>query len=178
MSKNVKKAALGYVVVGIALLVIIIAVSFDGVKGDTPQVRGGAPEPTFTDRDGTVYVAAFLKNMTESSITVDVIEFITSDNEDRVKALNLTEGDMPDGYYIYNPDQKTTTWELNSQTIYAFIDWNGNFTGSDYPKKYTATDIQEFQQYISTYENSTPKMPFFFQVEDGIVKIVFEKFIA
>ena len=71
-----------------------------------------------------------------------------------------------------------TTWKLDSQTIYNFIDWNGIFTASDYPKEYTTLDMQEFQQYISTYEDSTPGMPFFFQVEDGIVKLVFEKFIA
>lgn len=53
----------------------------------------------------------------------------------RVKALNLTQGDMPDGYYIYNPEQEMTTWKLDSQTVYNFIDWNGIYTGSDYPKE-------------------------------------------
>ncbi len=178
MRKNVKKIEAGCVAVGSTLLVIIIAALFNAAKGDTLQVSDRVPESTFIDQDGTVYVAAFLKGMTENSVTVDVIEFITSDNEDRVRALNLNEGDMPDGYYIYNPDQDMTTWKLDSQTIYNFIDWNGIFTASDYPKEYTTLDMQEFQQYISTYEDSTPGMPFFFQVEDGIVKLVFEKFIA
>ena len=37
-----------------------------------------------------------------------------------------------------------TTWMLDRQTIYNFIDWNGIFTASDDPKEYTTLDIQEF----------------------------------
>lgn len=59
-----------------------------------------------------------------------------------------------------------------------FIDWNGDFTGSDYPKEYTTTDAAEFQKYIGTYEDSQPGMPLFFQIEDGTVKIILEKQIA
>lgn len=38
--------------------------------------------------------------MTENNLMVDVIEFITDDNEEKIRELNLTEDDMPDGYYI------------------------------------------------------------------------------
>lgn len=82
---------------------------------------------------------------------------------------------MPDGYYIYNPDKKNVVWELNMQTVYTFIDWNGDFTGSKYPKEYTATDIQEFKKYIETYDNAAPGMPFFFEVEEGVVSLILEK---
>ena len=89
MRKNVKKIEAGCVAVGSTLLVIIIAALFNAAKGDTLQVSDRVPESTFIDQDGTVYVAAFLKGMTENSVTVDVIEFITSDNEDRVRELKL-----------------------------------------------------------------------------------------
>ena len=139
---------------------------------------GGVSEPTFTDQYGTVYVVAFLKDMTENSITVDVIEYVTSDNAERVNELGLTERDMPDGYYLYNPEQETVIWELNEQTVYSFIDWYGDFTGSDYLKEYTTTDVEEFHRYIETYDDAAPGMPFFFLVEDGVVKMVLEKFFA
>ena len=139
---------------------------------------GGVSEPTFTDQDGTVYVAAFLKNMTENNITVDVIEFVTSDNAERVNELGLTERDMPDGYYIYNPEQETVIWELNEQTVYTFIDWYGDFTGPDDSKVYTTMNTEEFHRYIETYDDAAPGMPFFFQVEDGVVKMVLEKWFA
>ena len=178
MSKYIKKVLIGCAAVSIALVAIIIAVSFNAVKSNAKQISGRVSEPTFTDQDGTVYVAAFLKDTTENSITVDVIEFVTSDNAERVNELELTEEDMPDGYYIYNPDQETIIWELNGQTVYTFIDWNGGFTGSDYPEEYTTTDAEEFHRYIETYDDAEPGMPFFFQVEDGVVKMVLEKFFA
>lgn len=177
MSKNAKKL-IGCVVVGIALLTVIFVVSFNAVKENTMKVSGSVSEPTYTDQDGRVYVAAFLKNIAENSVTVDVIEFVTSNNEERVKALSLTEEDMPDGYYIYNPEQETDTWKLSGETVYIFIDWDGDFTHSDYPEEYTTTDIQEFQRYIETYEDATPGMPFFFQLENGTVKLILEKPIA
>ena len=178
MSKNIKKTLIGCAAVSIALVAAIIAVSFNAVKSNAKQISGEGAEATYTDQDGTVYVAAFLKDMTENNITVDVIEFVTSDNAERVNALGLTEEDMPDGYYIYNPKQETVMWELNEQTVYTFIDWNGDFTGSDYPEEYITMDTEEFHRYIETYDDAAPGMPFFFQVEDGVVKMVMEKFFA
>ena len=36
--------------------------------------------------------------------------------------------------------------------------------------------IEEWQQkYIETYENATPGMPFFFQIEDDVIRLVLEK---
>ena len=79
---------------------------------------------------------------------------------------------------LLTQSEETVTWKLDGQTIYTFIDWNGDFTGSDYPEEYTTTDAAEFQKYIGTYEDSQPGMPFFFQIEDGTVKIILEKQIA
>lgn len=177
MRKNVNKKTGIYILAGIILLVVIIAISVIAV---TKKVTNSneVSNPMFTDEDDKVYVAAFLKEMTESNITVDVIEFITDVDMDRINELNLTEEDMPDGYYIYNPSEKTFVWELNMQTVYTFIDWNGDFTGSKYPEEYTTTDVKEFKKYIESYDNAAPRMPFFFQVENGVVRIVLEKMIA
>ena len=49
-----------------------------------------------------------------------MIEFITDDNEEKIRELNLTEDDMPDGYYIYNPDTETIVWKLDAQTVIYF----------------------------------------------------------
>ena len=66
-------------------------------------------------------------------------------------------------------------WKLDAQTVYTFIDWNGDFSDSEYPEEYTTTDVQEFKKYIETYENATPGMPFFFQIEDDVIRLVLEK---
>lgn len=174
MSKNVNKKIGIYILAGIILLVIIIAISVIATGKKVPQ-SGEVSNPTFTDEDGKVYVAAFLKEMTENNLMVDVIEFITDDNEEKIRELNLTEDDMPDGYYIYNPDTETIVWKLDAQTVYTFIDWSGDFSDSEYPEEYTTTDVQEFKKYIETYENATPGMPFFFQIEDDVIRLVLEK---
>ena len=177
MGKIINKKTGIYILAGIILIAIIIAITVITIGKKNPQ-SSEVSNPTFADEDGKVYVAAFLKGMTESTITVDVVEFITDDNEEKVKKLNLMEDDMTDGYYIYNPDEKTVVWELDKQTVYTFIDWNGDFTGSEYPEEYTTAQVQEFIKYIETYDNAAPGMPFFFQVEDGVVRFVLEKVIA
>ncbi|MCM1262907.1 MAG: hypothetical protein NC313_09310 [Butyrivibrio sp.] len=179
MSRNEKRRMGIYVLIGI-VLIAVVAVLLVSVfnKRASKNVQAQAASPSYTDENGEEYIAAFLKGMTDSTITVDVAEFITDGNTERVKELNLTEEDMPDGYYIYNPDEETVAWKLDGQTVYTFIDWNGDFTGSDYPEEYTTTDAAEFQKYIGTYEDSQPGMPFFFQIEDGVVKIILEKQIA
>ena len=179
MSRNEKRRMGIYVVTGIVLVAVVAVLSVAVLKKrDSKNAQAQAANPSYMDENGGEYIAAFLKDMTDSTITVDIAEFITDDNTERIKELNLLEEDMPDGYYIYNPDEETVTWKLDEQTIYTFIDWNGDFTGSDYPKEYTTTDAAEFQKYIGTYEDSQPGMPFFFQIEDGMVKVILEKQIA
>lgn len=117
-----------YVLVETVLLIFIIVMTLTAI-GNKISYSSETSVPTFTDEDGKIYVVAFLKGMTESNITVDTIEFITDVDSDRFNELNLTQDDMPDGYYIYNPDEKTVVWELDLQTVYTFIDWNGDFTG-------------------------------------------------
>lgn len=180
MSKNVRKKAGICVLAGIILIMVIMAIFMAAARKKNFQ-RGEVSNPTFptfADEDGKVYVAAFFREMTESTITVDVIEFITRTDVERIKELNLTEKDMPDGYYLYNPDTENVVWDLDAQTVYTFIDWNGDFTGSEYPEEYTTTDVQEFQKYIETYNDAAPGMPFFFQVENGVVRLVLEKPMA
>ncbi len=119
--------------------------------------------------------AAFVKNVSTDSIMVDIVEYIDSTDTERIKELKLTEADMPDGYYLFNSDEEVTTWKCNAETVYTFIDWNGDFTGAEFPEEYTTTDIEEFEKYIKTYDNGEPKMPFFFTVENGYIKQIIEK---
>ncbi len=119
--------------------------------------------------------AAFVKNVSTDSIMVDIVEYIDDTDAERIKELKLTEADMPDGYYLFNSDEEVTTWKCNAETVYTFIDWNGDFTGEEFPEEYTTTDIEEFEKYIKTYDNGEPKMPFFFTVENGYIKQIIEK---
>lgn len=131
------------------------------------------------------YTAAFIKDILEDRIVVDIVEFVTDDDVARkkelIEELNLTEGndlidgDFLDGYYINNPDNDTVEWMLSNETIYKFVDWECKYTKLDYPDYYSTTDSKIFKEYIGTYDNSEPGMPFFFEVENGVIKSIVEQ---
>lgn len=142
------------------------------------MLAGGLAYFRMTAHDNTKSgdnIAAFVKNVSSDSITVDITEYITDADAERIEELNLTEDDMLDGYYFYNADEEVTIWKCNEETVYTFIDWNGDFTDGEYPAEYTTTNVAEFMKYLETYENGEPGMPFFFTVENGYVKQITEK---
>lgn len=125
-------------------------------------------------------LCGFLKSIDETSITIDEAEYITLENSQRMKELNLTEEDLLNGYYIYNPEETTKEYLLTSDTVYHFIDWGRNFTDSNEPAEVniSTTDINDFIQYIDTYINSQPGMPFFFEIDGKNVVSITEKPMA
>ena len=156
-----------------------IAVSLNGqwIQFE-PKEPAALPQNSILQSEKAVYeeeVAAFIKNVSADNVTVDIVEYITDTNRERIKELKISEEDMPDGYYIFNSDEEVTIWKCNAETVYTFIDWNGDFTGAESPEEYTTTDIEEFQKYIETYDNGEPKMPFFFIIENGYIKQIIEK---
>jgi len=64
-------------------------------------------------------------------------------------------------------------------TILMYKD-NKNIIGTyrrHYNVKLTYTKDKEiFRQYLATYKNSHPKMPFFFEIEKCVVKRIIEKY--
>lgn len=132
--------------------------------------RISAPKEAF---NGTV--AAFIKDISGDRITVDIVEYITDADTERVAELGLTENDMPDGYYFYNPEEETTVWTCDKKANYTFIDWYGDFTGSEYPGYYNTMSLDEFRQYVNHYTDGEPWFPLFFLVEDGVVKNILER---
>lgn len=125
-------------------------------------------------------ICAFIKRLDGDKLYVDIAEWVTPEDTERVRELNLSEHDMPDGYYIYNPNQSQTVLTLTDKTVYRFIDWGREFVSSDVLNELfiETTDKEKFVHYLGTYEDSTPGMPFFIDVESGIVSTVEEKPIA
>lgn len=120
-------------------------------------------------------VAAFIKDFSGDRITVDIIEYISELDTERIAELGLTEDDMLDGYYFNNPEEELTVWTCDKTASYTFIDWGGDFTGSPYPGFYCTMSLDEFHRYLDTYTDGLPWMPLFFTVEDGVIKSVLEK---
>ena len=98
---------------------------------------------------------AFIRRMDNDNLWVDMAEWITPEDKEKVRSLKLTEHDMPDGYYIHNPSRSRTILKLTADTQYRFIDWGRSFSDSD-----------------------EPEMPFFIEVENGAVTLIEEKPIA
>ena len=129
--------------------------------------------------------AGYIMEFSKDSIKVDIVEYVIDDDTERKKELieelgliegdDLADGNFLDGYYIYNPDNELVEWELSDKTIYTFIDWYGDYTDSSSPKYYSTTNRAIFEDYIKTYHNSEPRMPFFFVIVDGIVKMIVEE---
>lgn len=125
-------------------------------------------------------VCGFLKSIDETSVAIDEVEYVTPENSQRVKELNLTGEDLLGGYYIYNPEEKAKKYLLTSDTVYNFIDWGRNFTDSNEMAEVnvSTTDVNDFIQYINTYTNSQPGMPFFFEIDRENVVSITEKPMA
>lgn len=132
-------------------------------------------------------IAAFVTDFFADSLTLDIVEYVTDDDITRknelIQELNLVEGNdlsdglFLDGYCIYNPDSTAERCTVTDETIFTFIDWDCRFTGSDEPEPYTTTDFSVFQEYLKTYD-PMPGMPFFFELENGVVRSVTEKPMA
>lgn len=120
-------------------------------------------------------VCAFVKEVKDNVIVVDVAEYITTEDEERMEELELTLFDMPDGYFINNPETETAEYNLTEETVYTFIDWHNDFVEEGENLEFTTTNREDFIKYLETYENSEPGMPFFFELNGNDVVSVTEK---
>jgi hypothetical protein len=120
-------------------------------------------------------VCAFVKEVKDNVIVVDVAEYITTEDEERMEELELTLFDMPDGYFINNPETETAEYNLTEETVYTFIDWHNDFVAEGENLEFTTTNREDFIKYLETYENSEPGMPFFFELNGNDVVSVTEK---
>ncbi|QEH67190.1 M56 family metallopeptidase [Cellulosilyticum sp. WCF-2] len=103
----------------------------------------------------------------------DRAEWVTSSQEERMNELNLSDADMPNGFYIYNPKHYLDTFIVNEYTQYHFMK---KAKESDELNEYTTTDKNEFYNYLSGYEEgSTP--PFWVQTQGGYVTNIREQYL-
>lgn len=124
-------------------------------------------------------VCAVIMEMDRNKIVLDIAEYITLEDTERMSELNLKEFDMPNGYYIYNPDKSTQEYILTKDTIYNFIDWGRDFVNEDAEDLYISTTSKEvFLKYIQSYINAGSKEPFFFEFDGNNVISITEEVIT
>lgn len=130
---------------------------------------------------------AYIVAYDDTSITIDIIEWITDDDIYRIRDLmyqgiigkpDYNEGHLTNGYFEYNPEDILVTFKINEDTVYSFIDWDHQYELPEGAMNYVTKDYNEFKAYLSTYTNGIPGMPLFFDIQDGIITQIVEVFIA
>ena len=115
----------------------------------------------------------------DNQLIVDEIKFIDLADKYWIDSLNLTEEDMLNGYYIYNPSDEKLTFTLNDETRYDFYDTGALFISEDNDSRmYTTQEVSEFLKKFDAGNGELGKTPFEIQVlEDGRVISIREIFI-
>jgi hypothetical protein len=86
-------------------------------------------------------------NIQDGKVILDEVEIITEEDTDRIEELGLTyQGDLIEGYYIYNEKEETRTFELTEKTKYHFVDMGQLYITSETSEDlvYETTSIDEF----------------------------------
>ncbi|MBR5265817.1 MAG: M56 family metallopeptidase, partial [Clostridia bacterium] len=91
------------------------------VDGD---VRVIIAEP---DKNMGGMTAVLIKSFDGTTIVVDLVEYITTADTDRIAQLGLSIAiDMPSGYYVHNEREESLALDV-SGAVFEFVDWNRQF---------------------------------------------------
>jgi len=100
-----------------------------------------------------------------ASFDLNKIEWLTLDDTKRLKELKIDPDiDMPNGYYIHNPDSDPMYFQVAEEAQYYIIDWETVTTKS--------VSIEEFKEYLE--QNDSPL--FRIVTKDGYVQSISEKY--
>ena len=154
------------------LLFLIAALTSRGCVGKTdPHEKTALPDAVSL----TGYIV-----IDGNTLYFDEVEIITSEDTGRISDLELSSGDMPNGYCVRRLGKETVTFKITDETVYTFVDINLFFIeDADGDRLYTTSDLGEFMRHLNESYNDTPpaqKVPFFIQVRDGVVIGITEEF--
>jgi len=103
---------------------------------------------------------------------LNIVEFITPDDTERIAELGLSDQDMISGYYIYDEEESITLLKLPEDTEYIFFDWSDMYTDETDARyeilgeRWISTrDAELFYEYWLPYANS-PGYPFVFTASE------------
>ncbi len=157
-----------------AVIISILIVLFTGCGKENAE-NHVSTEQTQTN---VTEVCAYIRAIKGDVLVIDPVEYISSEDSDRLASYKHTEDDMPDGYYLYNEDEETEQVTLTAQTEYSFLDWTREFGGTDEDIRVITTDKKIFEKYLDTYTDGKPGMPFFLELDGGEVVRILEKPMA
>lgn len=139
-----------------------------------------ADENSYKQND-SYEICALIKDIEKNTITLDPVEYITSDDTERIAELSKQGVNtyMPNGYLIYNPNEVNIKFTLTEDTVYNFIDWGREFAdeNAENPSIYNANK-EDFFKYIQPYIDKNSKVPFFFKFSGNNVISITERVLT
>ena len=99
---------------------------------------------------------------------LDQVEWLTEEDAERLKALNINPKDLDNGYYIYNPNNYPMFHQVTEDTTYSIIDWAGD-------AKQKTVSFDEFLDSFEKYGETMP--PYRVVTKDGYVTSITEHYI-
>ena len=91
-------------------ILLMMCACISGLGGCGKQTVTEKAEETETAdsmKEDTTELCAYIKEINGNTLVIDPVEYISSGDSDRLASYKHTDDDMPDGYYIYNKDEKT-----------------------------------------------------------------------
>lgn len=112
----------------------------------------------------------------KDTLYLDEVEWITDENQDRIKELELSQSEMPNGYYIYNPSTDKMKFKLDEDTEYHFIALESlSFIKEGDDRNYSTTKKEEFLEFLNHVKSDS--VVFWVEIKDGAVVNITEQFI-
>ncbi len=105
-------------------------------------------------------------NSNSNSFYYDEVEWLTEKDAERLKKLGVDpENDMPNGFYVYNPNSDKISYNINDKTKYAIINWD-NCQLKTISLNEFLTSLKEFPE-VSLY---------WIVINNGVVKSIEEQY--
>lgn len=116
------------------------------------------------------FISNFVKDeYSKPYFHLDQIEWLTLEDEKRLKELNISPNDMPNGFYIHNPVSYPMFHQVLEETEYNIIDSNAGNAG------HKSVTMDEFIRYLNQFEEFVP--PFHIITKDGYVQSITEQYV-
>jgi hypothetical protein len=161
----------------VLVLLLLLVLSGCGGEKDSPakdEKGAGVVEETVVSMG---FISDFAST-DEKGFVFDPIEWITLEDKERLEELGIEENELPNGYYIHNPEKEAILYRLAEETKFVFIDWSGEFAPSEDERwGYETEDVQEFIRYLATYSDGAAKVPFIIEAKGDTVLKITEQYV-
>ena len=135
-----------------------------GVKRGNYKFKDPSTIEDFLETPISLYIAYITKvELDERTIHIDRVEFIGSEEKERLKELNINPDTLDNGYYIYNPTSYPDGLFVTEDTEYNLLN------SKSIPTKNIVVTKEVFYQYLQDINNAT--LFYIYTKDGGVTKI-------